>query len=212
MSMPTIEAVRRHQELYPLIEKGEGTHEGLCWEHGACWLCRKSMLTSPQFYPSILRLRARDIVEMCLGWHQWVPLDTMPWAEGAEWEPVDQRGHAIAPEALEPSPDVIDATEPVSAWFELSYAQFLTVPRIFMERMPAAWQRRIVACLRELDAAFDWRPKAGNFWVTLRSDEGRFVPLDPNICNYRRGDVEHLRLPAGPMESVEPPALSGEGA
>lgn len=90
--------------------------------------------------------------------------------------------------------EIIDASEPVNHWFELSYAQFLTVPRVFMQSMPIEWQRRMVECLNELDATFDWRPKEARFWVTLRGDDGRYVPLDPNICNYRRGSVEHLRL------------------
>lgn len=96
MPMPTAEAVREHEERFPLNERGADLHEGLSWRHGACWLCRKPMLSSPELAPQIMRLRERDgVVELNLGWVQWVSLETMPWAEGAEWEPVDQRGHPI---------------------------------------------------------------------------------------------------------------------
>jgi hypothetical protein len=44
----------------------------------------------------VLRLREVDgVVEMSIGWVQWVPLDTMPWADTAEWEPVDTLGHVV---------------------------------------------------------------------------------------------------------------------
>jgi hypothetical protein len=83
---------------------------------------------------------------------------------------------------------------PVHGWFELSYAQFLTVPRIFMEAMPYSWQKKMVKLLNELDESYDWRPKNGRFWVSLRDRNGRYHQLPHNICDYRRGSVEHLKL------------------
>ena len=74
---------------------------------------------------------------------------------------------------------------PINEWFELSYAQFLTVPRLVMESMPHEWQERMAALLRELDDAIDWRPR-----------EGR----------YRRGSVAHLMkvlTPAAPEAGEE---------
>jgi hypothetical protein len=35
----------------------------------------------------------------------------------------------------------------VHGWFELSYAQYLTVPRSVLEAMPQEWQARFVHCL-----------------------------------------------------------------
>lgn len=96
MRIPTVEMVQRHQDRFPLVEHGAGKWEGVTWQHGACWLCRKPMLTGPQLCPQILRLRAWEgQVEMSLGFSQWVPLASMPWAAGAEWEAVDQRGHVV---------------------------------------------------------------------------------------------------------------------
>ncbi len=89
---------------------------------------------------------------------------------------------------------VIDGAEPISTWFELSYAQFLTVPRLVMESMPVEWQYKMTALLEEMDATFDWRPTEGRYWVRLRDSCGRFSPAPLN--DYRRGSIEHLRKPA----------------
>lgn len=80
---------------------------------------------------------------------------------------------------------------PVNEWFELSYAQFLTVPRVVMESMPLKWQRQMAMLLSEMDETFDWRPKDGRYWVRLRDDQGRFAK--PDLCEYRHANIEHLR-------------------
>lgn len=43
---------------------------------------------------------------------------------------------------------------PIHGWFELSYANYLVVPRARLQSMPVEWQERMVACLEELDAAY----------------------------------------------------------
>ena len=80
---------------------------------------------------------------------------------------------------------------PIHEWFELSYAQFLTVPRLVMESMPYEWQCEMAKLLREMDATFDWRPENGRYWVKLRDENGRFST--PPLCDYRRGNINHLR-------------------
>ncbi len=80
---------------------------------------------------------------------------------------------------------VIDGHEPIHEWFELSYAQYLTIPRSVLQSMPAAWQARFVACLEELDATIDWRPPSGRYWVQLKNNEGRYQ-VDP-LMDYERG-------------------------
>lgn len=74
---------------------------------------------------------------------------------------------------------------PIHDWFELSYAQYLTIPRSVLQSMPDEWQERFVKCLEELDESIDWRPEKGRYWVQLRDENGRFVP-DP-LQNYDRG-------------------------
>lgn len=85
------------------------------------------------------------------------------------------------------------ATDKLSLWFELSYAQFLTVPRLVMESMPDEWQDKMAALLEELDDTFDWRPRSGKYWVRLKDAQGRFA--DAPLNDYRHGSCEHLRIP-----------------
>lgn len=81
-------------------------------------------------------------------------------------------------------------TEAIHRWFELSYAQYLTVPRSVLQSMPEAWQRKFVALLEKMDEAIDWRPKQGRYWVQLKDGEGRWM-RDP-LMDYERG---RRRLP-----------------
>jgi len=70
-------------------------------------------------------------------------------------------------------------------WFELSYAQYLTIPRSALQSMPDVWQEVFTAHLEELDSAIDWRPENGRYWVRLRDENGRYVS-DP-LQDYQRG-------------------------
>lgn len=49
--------------------------------------------------------------------------------------------------------------EPVHTWFELTYANYLVLPRSVLQSMPAWWQRRFVEMLEQLHGAYgqlDW--------------------------------------------------------
>ncbi len=85
-----------------------------------------------------------------------------------------------------------ESNEPLNLWFELSYAQYLTVPRLVMQSMDIEWQRKMALLLQELDETFDWRPREGRYFVRLRDDRGRFQ--DAPLADYRRGNCEHLRI------------------
>jgi len=87
---------------------------------------------------------------------------------------------------------VVSWESPISYWFELTYAQFLTVPRLVMESMPIEWQEKMVALLEEMDETFDWRPQEGRYWVKLKDDKGRYC--DAPLSDYRHGSCEHLRI------------------
>jgi hypothetical protein len=86
---------------------------------------------------------------------------------------------------------ITELDKPVHGWFELTYAQYLTIPRSILEAMPHEWQERFVACLEQLDATFDWLPREGRYWCRLRDAEGRFVE-DP-LMQYRRPDYAHIK-------------------
>lgn len=62
----------------------------------------------------------------------------------------------------------------VHEWFELTYAQYLTIPRSVLESMPDKWQEKFVDCLTELDNTIDWRPTEGRYWVQLKDDKGKY--------------------------------------
>lgn len=90
---------------------------------------------------------------------------------------------------------------PMDHFFELSYAQYLTIPRIALNSMPVEWQRRMVACLEELDESIDWRPKDGRYWVELRDSDGR-IAKDP-LREYRRAPC--LPMKERPQEQSSGP-------
>lgn len=75
------------------------------------------------------------------------------------------------PLPLRPEPiqePIVEMREPIHEWFELTYAQYLTIPRSVLQSMDLEWQARFVACLEELDDTIDWRPPEGRYWVQLR--------------------------------------------
>lgn len=82
--------------------------------------------------------------------------------------------------------EMTDTAEPIHDWFELTYAQYLTIPRTVLQSMPVTWQERFVKLLEELDELIDWRPEGATYWCLLRDDEtGRYIN-DP-LADYERG-------------------------
>ncbi len=91
------------------------------------------------------------------------------------------------------------ADDPVHEWFEMSYAQYLTVPRSVLQSMPVEWQKRFVKCLEELDRAIDWRPETGCYRVGLftvaehyDAEADAFVSdwdeqIEDDFADYERG-------------------------
>jgi hypothetical protein len=89
--------------------------------------------------------------------------------------------------------------EPIHEWFELSYAQYLTIPRSVLQSMPKEWQDRFVQCLDELDEKIDWRPQEGCYRVQLMTTkevydkkEKQFIEkwgnqIDDPLMDYQRG-------------------------
>lgn len=88
-------------------------------------------------------------------------------------------------------------SDPIHDWFELSYAQYLTIPRSILQSMPIKWQRDFVKCLEDLDNHFEWRPTEGRYWVKLKNGSGRYVS-DPfmeyrHAPDYTPEEVKKLR-------------------
>lgn len=93
--------------------------------------------------------------------------------------------------------DGVIRQSPVHAWFGLSYASFLILPRLMMQSMPLDWQERMVALLRELDETFDWPEDLGEMRVRVEDEDGEICHPPSWVCDYRRGSVEHLRRKPG---------------
>lgn len=78
----------------------------------------------------------------------------------------------------------------LSCWFSLSYASWLTLPRVLMEAMPPDWQLRMADLLIEYDAK--WRPDEHLQTYVVAKKNGKFVKLPPELCNYRRPDRKYI--------------------
>lgn len=75
----------------------------------------------------------------------------------------------------------------LSGWFGLSYASWLTLPRVLMEHMPAEWQKRMAKLLHEYDEAHDFMHLNFETHVTLK-EANRFRKTPNWLINYRRPD------------------------
>jgi len=73
----------------------------------------------------------------------------------------------------------------LSYWFELSYASWLTIPRVLMEAMPDEWQDKMAALLEEYDATFPNQPEVGTR-VQVTDLSGKLIPTPHWLINYRR--------------------------
>jgi hypothetical protein len=89
-----------------------------------------------------------------------------------------------APQWVVHEPSLVPTTgaDDLHAWWGLSYANYLTVPRTVMQSMPNEWQAKMATLLYEM--GFDWMPE-GQYYVQLRDAKGRFM-RDP-LADYERG-------------------------
>jgi len=66
-------------------------------------------------------------------------------------------------------------SQKMELWWELSYAQYLTIPRSVIQEMSIEWQDKFAKLLEELDDTIDWRPEDTTYYCMLRDNEtGRF--------------------------------------
>ena len=83
------------------------------------------------------------------------------------------------------------------AWFGLSYAAWLTLPRVLMHAMPDEWQADMARLLKEYDAAFPNLPLLGTS-VSAKDAYGHFVRMPEWVGAYRHPDhdaIDELRQP-----------------
>ncbi len=76
----------------------------------------------------------------------------------------------------------------LQCWFNLSYASWLTLPRVLMEAMSLEWQDKMAMLLNEYNEAFPNQPKIGTRVQITRN--GKLIPTPVWLINYRRPDRE----------------------
>jgi len=103
---------------------------------------------------------------------------------------------------------IAQSGDAIHEFFELSYAQFLTIPRSVLQSLPTELQRRLAQCLTEIDDLMDWRPLEGTrYRVQLcevidgdDGEEGWGGEVHDELLDYDRGRrmlLQHtpLRVP-----------------
>lgn len=81
--------------------------------------------------------------------------------------------------------------ERLSLYFELSYASWLTLPRVLMERMPDEWQDRMAALLEEYEETFPCQPDIGAR-VQVTDSRGHLIKTPEWLINYRHPDFKRI--------------------
>lgn len=80
-------------------------------------------------------------------------------------------------------------------WFNLSYASFLTLPRVLMHEMPDEWQRKMANLLEEFDTTFDTSHLPNTTVRCVR--DGKLVEMPEFLKSYRHPryeDIEACRI------------------
>lgn len=78
-------------------------------------------------------------------------------------------------------------------WFGLSYASFLTLPRVLMQEMPNEWQEKMAELLEEYDQTFNTSGIGiSGTKVMAVDDKNKFTKMPKELINYRRPDINYI--------------------
>lgn len=81
----------------------------------------------------------------------------------------------------------------VHRYFELTYANFLVLPRTVMMDMPTEWQNKFVALLEELDDKTKWRDEMDDYSVRVYFyNNGKECDIPEKFGNYRHPTKEWI--------------------
>ncbi|MBT3807641.1 MAG: hypothetical protein HOG03_24090 [Desulfobacula sp.] len=75
-------------------------------------------------------------------------------------------------------------------WFGLSYASFLTLPRVMMHAMPDLWQKQMSILLKEYDEMFPNQPRLGT--RVQATKDGKLTKMPEFLKNYRHPHHEKI--------------------
>lgn len=84
-----------------------------------------------------------------------------------------------------------DHRRDLQSWFNLSYASWLTLPRVLMEAMPDDWQARMAELLNEYGETFPNQPDIGTR-VQVIDPKGRLISTPQWLINYRHPDQSRI--------------------
>lgn len=73
-------------------------------------------------------------------------------------------------------------------WWGLSYASFLTLPRVLMQEMPDEWQQQMATLLQQYDEAWDTTHINCGTTVRLTDPQGKLVKCPSWLLSYRHPD------------------------
>ena len=78
------------------------------------------------------------------------------------------------------------SSEAIHEYFNLTYANYLVLPRTILQSMPDEWQEQFVDLLNQIPELFgvEWEPKGG--YRVLALDEDKKFTKDP-YSDYDRG-------------------------
>jgi hypothetical protein len=118
----------------------------------------------------------------------------------ARAESIDELIWSLAPDSLyylnEPKPPKTVIGRPghdaLWGWFGLSYASWLTLPRVMMHRMPDDWQRRMADLLSEWDATWDIGKLPSMEMTVTMKNSGRFAKTPDWLTSYRHPDISAI--------------------
>lgn len=68
-------------------------------------------------------------------------------------------------------------------WFSLSYASWLTIPRIVLQSMPVEWQEKFFSLLDEIENTIEVPEYAKKSTTVSLKENGKFIKS--NIPSYR---------------------------
>lgn len=90
--------------------------------------------------------------------------------------------------------EVIDLTgqSKLDDFFGLSYASWLTLPRVFLNDIPDEWKKQFTELLEQLEDRYPNAPNMSNR-VMLVDASGKFRKTPKELINYRRPDRDFLK-------------------
>lgn len=91
------------------------------------------------------------------------------------------------------------------AWFGLSRASWLTIPRVLLHEMPQEWQEKMAALLEEMDGVFHFPDDPTDKIIVQRKSDGKFASWPDWVNRYRNPDMDEInKRKAAPQEGGEP--------